>query len=278
MLPAGLEELIEDAPEAIHADDVSWMDNLLGRTCRETAPPQPLPAQLALPPWNDAAAFDVCTRLANAARAEWMQWAAWQSPTSLLMREKYPPDAVRKAKAACRAFDCALTAARLLARSTPPTAQAGRRAAVRRLRQLWRCYCAALEAALGLVLPEGSGERAPAAAQRARLPPDAHNGAVWGWHDALADSPDMFRLLPEEGGRESAGPAASAAGGAGTGSGAGMRPGSGWVLCAHPVLSWTLVARLSNTSVLSFDHCLEAARNAAACGMPLSMAHRRSQQ
>eukprot|EP00198_Chlamydomonas_reinhardtii_P010765 XP_001700102.1 predicted protein [Chlamydomonas reinhardtii] len=178
VLPAGLEKLLEEAPEAINDDDVSWMNKILRRAGKELMLPQPLPAQLALPPWNDAATSDVCIRLANAARAEWVKWAAQQSP-SLITRDECPIDATMNARAACSAVDCALTAARLLARSAPPSVQA-RRAAVRRLRQLWRCYCAALEAALGLVQRGRGAEEATAAAQGKRLLPDKHFGTVWG--------------------------------------------------------------------------------------------------
>ncbi|KAG2434829.1 hypothetical protein HXX76_007714 [Chlamydomonas incerta] len=246
VLPVGLEALLEEAPEAINADDLGWMETILKRAGKQPAP-RPTPTQLALPPWDDAATFDVCIRLANAARAEWAEWAG-RHPDQVA-RNKCPSSVTDKARTACTALDCALQAARLLARSAPPTARA-RRAAVRRLRQLWQCYCAAVEAALGLVQWGPAAAAGLAAARGARLLPDEAFGLVWGWHNALTDSPDVFRLLPDvaEEGREKTGQMASAAGGAVTASGAGdadSRPGpeAAALLSAGYVRLWTLQER-----------------------------------
>ncbi|KAG2434831.1 hypothetical protein HXX76_007716 [Chlamydomonas incerta] len=248
VLPAGLEALLEEAPEAINVDDLRWMETVLQRAGKQPAP-RPTPAQLALPPWNDVATFDVCIRLANAARAEWAEWAG-RHPDQVA-RNKCPRDVADKARTACRALDCALQAARLLARSAPPTARA-RRAAVRRLRQLWQCYCAAVGVALGLVQWGPAAAAPPTAARGARLLPDEAFGLVWGWHNALTDSPDVFRLLPDvaEEGAEETGQMASAAGGAVTASGAGdadSRPGpeAAALLSAGYVQLWTLWERAS---------------------------------
>ncbi|KAG2441093.1 hypothetical protein HXX76_003945 [Chlamydomonas incerta] len=159
VLPAGLEALLEEAPEAIHCEDAIWMAQIL--TWTEGQLPQPLPAQQALPPWNDAATFDVCIRLANAARAEWAEWA-------------------RRSPAA----------------------------------SLWQCYCAALEAALGMVQCQDDVERPPAAVQGVRLLPERHGAFVGAWHRAFPSaSPDLFRLLPEvaaeQGGKAAGGNGAS---------------------------------------------------------------------
>ncbi|KAG2446236.1 hypothetical protein HXX76_000828 [Chlamydomonas incerta] len=178
-LPAGLEALLAEAPDAVEEGDVTWLHSVLQR---ERAPPMPSAAQAALPPWSDAATFDVSMRIAESLQVAWRAWAlenCSQLPLGRGHRWEAIPLVMHEA------LRCARQAAQLLAASSPATPEATR-AAARRLRRLWACYCADLRLTLELeaALPDGVGRDTAAVC-----------GNLWKGLGGN-DTPDAHMLLP----------------------------------------------------------------------------------